>query len=340
LWEIGYDSDMTDDNRESFEVLGSPLPGAFLLPHWRVEIKTRGSAELLIWRVADSAAPPADVAMVSNLITVPRATSKNLFKRGEERLKRRLRGDISDSLSVEEFAVVFRGLGSKVQSLRQIPAQEAPFFGGWGVLDDFIKLAEQPNEVIAAFASFWGPLGICTHNRPWTHSLARRPINAIEPVCTPLGIAKSQGREGWEPLDKWREYSREAKALVLDAIEIKNSRRRSRDRIEGLFARTATWLELAGVPLVTSIDLNPRAAWPCGFRATFAVTSVFQIVALQLLGVVAGGRALSLCTHCGLPFVLTGHREGERRFCSSCVEKKVAGRYAARDYRARGKAQI
>lgn len=32
-----------------------------------------------------------------------------------------------------------------------------------------------------------------------------------------------------------------------------------------------------------------RKAWPCGFQATFAITSVFQILALQLLGIVATG---------------------------------------------------
>jgi hypothetical protein len=37
----------------------------------------------------------------------------------------------------------------------------------------------------------------------------------------------------------------------------------------------------------------------------------------------------------GLPFMLTGNREGNRRFCSTCVEKKVPVRYAARDYHAR-----
>jgi hypothetical protein len=62
---------------------------------------------------------------------------------------------------------------------------------------------------------------------------------------------------------------------------------------------------------------------------------VYQIIALQLLGVVAGGRELAQCSHCGLPFALTGHREGSRRFCPTCVEKKIPMRYAARDYRAR-----
>jgi hypothetical protein len=67
----------------------------------------------------------------------------------------------------------------------------------------------------------------------------------------------------------------------------------------------------------------------------FTITGVFQIVAVQLLGVVAGGRELAQCSHCGFPFALTGAGEGRRRFCPTCVEKKISMRYATRDCRAR-----
>jgi len=123
--------------------------------------------------------------------------------------------------------------------------------------------------------------------------------------------------------------------ITRDSIALRNSRSRSQHQLERLFWRVGAWLELAAVPLVTNADGDGRKAWPCGFQATFAITGVFQILALQLLGVVAGGRQLFQCTYCGLPFMLTGHREGNRRFCPTCVEKKVPMRYAARDYRAR-----
>jgi hypothetical protein len=158
---------------------------------------------------------------------------------------------------------------------------------------------------------------------------------SVEPVCSPLGVTARGGRTGWEPLSKWQEYSREAKAITLEATALKSSRSRPQDTLAGLFSRVATWLEFAAVPLVAYLEVDTRKAWPCGFQATFAITGVFQILALQLLGVVAGGRNLTQCSHCGLPFVLTGHREGNRRFCPHCVEKKIPTRYAARDYRSR-----
>jgi len=40
-------------------------------------------------------------------------------------------------------------------------------------------------------------------------------------------------------------------------------------------------------------------------------------------------------THCGLPFVPTGHREGNRRFCPTCLKSRIPITYAAPDYRAR-----
>ncbi len=154
-------------------------------------------------------------------------------------------------------------------------------------------------------------------------------------MCLPLGARASGGLEGWEPLGKWQDYAVEAKAIVLDAFALRNRRARAQDQLERLFSRVTAWLDVAAVPLVSYADVDAGRPWPCGFQATFAIGGVFQILALQLLGVVAGGRELGQCTHYGLPFVLSGHREGKRRFCPSCVERKIPMRYAARDYRAR-----
>jgi hypothetical protein len=140
---------------------------------------------------------------------------------------------------------------------------------------------------------------------------------------------------GVEQLKHWRDYSRQARNITLEAVALRNRRAREETKLEHLFARLAFLLELAAIPLVTNADVDAEKPWPCGLGATFAIAGVFQILALQLLGVVAGGRELAQCSHCGLPFVLTGHREGNRRFCPACVERKIPVRYAARDYRMR-----
>jgi predicted RNA-binding Zn-ribbon protein involved in translation (DUF1610 family) len=227
-------------------------------------------------------------------------------------------------------------MDGQIELRRQIPVGDPPFFGGSGVLDDFITLSDQQPEAIRAFAAHWGPLGICKHLRPWTHSLTGRSAISTEPVCSPLGITGNNGRAGWEYLKSWRFYSRQARDITLDAVALKNDRSRGPDRLRHLFGRVATWLGIAAVPLQAYAGLyKKKGPWPCGFGVSFAITGVFQIVALQLLGVVVGGRELAQCSHCGLPFALTGHREGSRRFCPACGEKKIPMRYAARDYRAR-----
>ena len=90
------------------------------------------------------------------------------------------------------------------------------------------------------------------------------------------------------------------------------------------------------MPLLTYAEPDyGDASWPHGLTLTFGIVGVFQIVALQLLALVAGGRGFAQCSHCGAPFALTGHREGKRRFCTTCITGKVPLRYAARDYRGR-----
>jgi hypothetical protein len=333
--QIGYNADMTED-QNPIELLGSPLPGIIWLPHWRVRIGRRGSSPVLVWRVAHSPAPPAEIERTSRFVSVPMPGSEAALKRGMEQLRRRLKKpDSKQPASLEELQAAFHAAGGQVQSVRQVPPGAPPFFGGAGVLDDFLVLADGSDEAIQAFAAHWGPLGICKHQLPCTHSLARRSPISPPPVCLPLGARASRGLEGWEPLGKWRDYARDAKAIVLDAFPLRNRRERGQDQLEHLFGRVAVWLELAAVPLVTYAEVDAGRPWPCGFQATFAIGGVFQILALQLLGVVGGGRELAPCTHCGLPFVLTGHREGKRRFCPSCVDRKIPMRYAARDYRAR-----
>jgi hypothetical protein len=327
-------------------LLGPPLPGAVWLPHYRVGIGKRGAQEVLEWRVAQSSAPPRALGE-SPFVSLPRPIPQAMVKRVEQRRRDRMRGrNANEKPGAEELMAMFtedpeelmamfsQDPGIQIQLRRRLHPGEPPFYGGAGVLDDFILLGQNPSA-IPAFAAYWGPLGICRHLKPWTHSLWRRLPSSVQPACSPLGAAASQGREGWEPVTKWVDYSREAGAIVHETIKLKSARERPRVLLQRLFDHMTEWLELAAVPIAAYQDLYTGKTWPCRLSTTFAVSGVFQIVALQLLGVVAGGRELAQCTHCGIPFVITGHREGVRRFCRTCVTKKVPVRYAVRDYRAR-----
>jgi len=324
---------MTSQPLEDSDLLGSALPGVIALPNWRVKIARRTSSEVLVWRVAKSPAPLTVIK--TGFSSLPSQVPPTRIKRGVERLRQRSQdGKSTPPLGADELLVTFRAAGGHIQLLRQIPPGMPPFFGGAGALDDFILLVDQPHA-IEDFAAHWGPLGLCKHLVPWTHSLARRSAISTAPVCAPLGVVASQGRGGWEPLEKWRDYSRDARDITRTATALRNCRDRSEDQLGVLFWRVATWLELATVPLTVYQEIDRKKPWPCGIQVAPEITGVFQILALQLLGVVTGGRELADCSHCGLPFSITGHREGKRRFCPACVVKKIPMRYAAHDYRAR-----
>jgi hypothetical protein len=328
------------------ELLGSPLPGVVWLPHYRIRVGKRRAQKVLEWSVAESFSPPRALGD-SPFVSLPRPLPQPIVKRIEQRRRDRSRGStpgkkpIAEELLAtltedpEELMAMFsEDPGIQVQLVRSVLPGEPPFYGGAGVLDDFILLANEPSA-IPTFAANWGPLGICRHLKPWTHSLWRRLPGSVQPTCCPYGAKASQGREGWEPVAKWLDYSRDAKAIVHETSQLKGARQRPRRSLQLLFGRVTEWLKLAAVPIGAYWDpFTEKNPWPCGLSTTFAVSGVFQIVALQLLGVVAGGRELARCSHCGIPFVVTGHREGVRRFCRRCIIKKVPVRYAMRDYRA------
>ncbi len=87
-------------------------------------------------------------------------------------------------------------------------------------LDAFIRLDQGPpatfgNRVVE-FARRWGPLGSCRHRKPAAHYPPCR--------CTPLGTNPPHGRalQPWEPLEAWRRYSRQLRALLLVAARLLN----------------------------------------------------------------------------------------------------------------------
>jgi hypothetical protein len=66
------------------------------------------------------------------------------LKRGRERLPQRLKPSSPVApLDLDELLAVFHDMDGKIELRRQIPAGEPPFFGGSGVLDDFITLSDQ-----------------------------------------------------------------------------------------------------------------------------------------------------------------------------------------------------
>ena len=84
-----------------------------------------------------------------------------------------------------------------------------------GILEGFLKLADASNDAILAYARDWGPLGICPdHELPCTHSQD----------CAPIASEASAGMQGHESVDRWRDWSLEARAILELAAALLQSR--------------------------------------------------------------------------------------------------------------------
>ena len=158
-----------------------------------------------------TANPPEPPELFASL---PGPVSPQSLERGWQRLRARYAGkDPGASQNLDEILAGFSMMqGGRVQVFKARGEKAAldEYLAGSGVLDDFILLANAEDEQLLAFAAHWGPLGLCRHLKPWTHSLTRRSMTTVEPVCIPLGVTRSGGCEVWEPIDVWKTYSRNA----------------------------------------------------------------------------------------------------------------------------------
>ncbi len=249
------------------------------------------------------------------------------------------------------------------------------------LLDRFVALADHDStdRDVLEFATHYGPLYLCEqHGLAAFHKpvlmnfspLGPAPLFGIdEPFkyawCGPKVERKNPATLS-EPIAKWRELARRAKALLLVANAV---------RLEG-HAPQALWEEADGFTgdfgrrygrgwayldepwqrLAANLDYWIAAADVClrvrvGEESLVAILgsnqftiSSFSLIAIQLLLAIARSEGLVSCAGCGAPFVssrqpLAGKRVGrwiaKRNYCQDCRDAKVPQRDAARDYRKR-----
>jgi hypothetical protein len=87
-----------------------------------------------------------------------------------------------------------------------------------GLLEGFIRLADGSDEAVLRYARRWGPLWLCEHGVPWQYDGKE---------CIPPATDSSPWCE--ESLDKWREYAREARAVLRIARKLDSGQPGSED---------------------------------------------------------------------------------------------------------------
>ena len=247
-----------------------------------------------------------------------------------------------------------RGLGPATNSRRY--AREV--LPGRGILDYFVALADAPPEEVLNFARHWGILELCEHNLPASHNApahAPRATNTLVTWCHPRGWYDRTGKyDGWEPLEVWRQFSRQARALLhiaarlhLGQVGLPEDWRLVYERspspepapwwkqtVDGEKSKIADivneWLELGNVRVRTS--WRPwRQPAPV---VTLAGDGLFGALACQLLLAINRTDGLAICSGCGSPYCPSRRpRMDQRRYCPECRARKIPQRDTASDCR-------
>lgn len=244
-------------------------------------------------------------------------------------------------------------------------------------LETFVRLADAPAQEIVNFATNFGVLYICKgHGKPSSHQADHSNVGgfAILPVEGDWELDEADiasyahlaerglfnrcalnflpPDEYWEPLDVWRKYAREARALLRIAADLRANR----------IGDDRDWISIGAKPLPENADLNhrrslvslvvdewlewgavrPQLLW-CDETAdiAFGNRTLFGTLATQLLLAIAGTRAVAVCANCGILFRPKRHpRPGQRSYClSPTCGRPAAVRNAAREYQRRKRAR-
>ena len=219
------------------------------------------------------------------------------------------------------------------------------------ILNEFMALADGPADDIVKFARRYGVLCICeAHTLPSSHIVATEPLNNDD-----------LRRRGWfgrcpllemkpglylEPLESWRRYARQVRALLNLVPDLRQRRNGRREDWEALYPEDPDpppsyrdgrlfvglfidgWLQYGAV--------QPRFLWPdLGPQVSFASPNLFGNLAIQLLLAMRRTKAFLTCDECGTLCIPSREpKPGQRNFCARCG-RRAASRQAQRDRRQR-----
>jgi hypothetical protein len=232
-----------------------------------------------------------------------------------------------------------------------------------GLLREFVRLSTAAPETILAFAQKWGMLGIWQGSHRVLGIAADDDAGAEESFPTPLPCTieiRGLFPFGWyggayqEPLDIWRLFSAQARALLDIGSQLHEGKRIEwedwadlfqigdpRDYVDLDSEEHDEWGPVEGV-LEDWLHLATARSRPfipgATSRGRSARYILFAALAEQLSHAVAREDALVNCWHCGN--IYTPERRpaaGKRNFCPDCRAKDAPSQLASRDYRRRGR---
>jgi hypothetical protein len=210
------------------------------------------------------------------------------------------------------------------------------------ILWKFIRLHDAPSDEILRFARKWGVLGICEHSFPATHNPPRMAKSKSHPACTPLRL---NADNYWEPLQSWRDYSRQARGILRIAARLHQDKLGLKEDWEAVYGEDYTvsgmapeaeliwqrlrlsflvndWLELG--------DVRPKFMWAGGGIGVSYYLTLFGVLASQLAFVISRDKGVGLCASCGEPYI-PGRRLPKRNQRNYCRGPRCGKRGANRN---------
>jgi len=222
---------------------------------------------------------------------------------------------------------------------------------GTELLDAFLDLADgdRPDEQVRAFASQWGPLGLCHHGLPPRHAYEEADPQTLPMPVPPDYCTPRPGRV--ELLEDWRRWAliiRSAIRIAARAFQVEfipdelfttDIAVWAGTEMDGSFvARTAAGAlgfvcgrlndlaELAGLRPRLEIDGG-------GVKITLLAETLLAGIVMEAITVVAR-KDLSWCSGCGEIYERSRRpAPGRRNFCPECKAKKVPLKLAQQDHR-------
>lgn len=211
-----------------------------------------------------------------------------------------------------------------------------------GLVNEFVRLADAPDEKVLAFARKWGPMWLCVKHRDclWDVVSVRLRWDGSKECCLWFPA---------EPIQFFRRYAGITKAVLDIAAHL----------IEGKPVSASLWREAGWCEKEAEFDIATQrfflassisgwlgqgihlwVSWGKEKRPTLAVDTglgFLRRVWLEIVQCVTGAKQLSTCDCCGRPYVRYGRKPqaGRKNYCPDCAEQGRK-RVWARENRPRG----
>lgn len=268
------------------------------------------------------------------------------------------------------------------------------------MVEQFLELADAPSDQIRRYAQRWGVLRICAHGLPASHN-SRNLLTGVTRLtpCVPLteiverigqppayvgdsSLSRDGGprppivertHQGFEPIGAWRQFSRQARAILRIVAAHREQERADREDLRVLFRWL--WFTAGGHDCPISYDPDTGAVRACehepkeditltpalqrqlihkslddwsamaDIRLRFGWTEageplritgagVFGELAIQLMMLVHQSNGFAICSSRGCIYVPERRpRRGEHRYCPNC--RPSGGRDRMKRLRAR-----